>query len=416
MQKALICVLFACIIFFSGCTAQTDTLNYNNNDAGTELEDNDVVSDFEFTVPLELPIAYVGEPYFYSFCSPVPEKMTGFSLTCGVDVTPVNPKGGSTPYSIIVENLNTDFFVSGLYNGGDGMLNFTAESGDEGEYVLSVCAKPADDYNNELRICKNTTLYIMSDIVTIKGAGEFNYSLLFNLKSVVKAADFASTTDEKNAEFGYTYANGFSFEKLTSQVSAAAQGAIWGGGGSYASLEITANENSVSVVADGNAACGQPSYYEGYEVDYYMVGYVGYIDNMYLALELLNTGTKDKIVDVYFNVSSELDSASQNYFDAIANSHLCIDYRHCIDVSAREAGESLTNDSYYRVIVRPGSHWLTIGYMNNNFANTNMMTCPSYVKSSSKASVTILPASINDGKSVMGMIYSANDESDFKEI
>jgi hypothetical protein len=66
----------------------------------------------------------------------------------------------------------------------------------------------------------------------------------------------------------------------------------------------------------------------------------------------------------------------------------------------------MVNSSVLRVLVRPGSHWIYIGGMNDNFANTNMLSCPSFVKASSKVSVTIVPADMSDGKKAIGSIWS----------
>ncbi|VVB74924.1 Uncharacterised protein [Candidatus Tiddalikarchaeum anstoanum] len=411
-QKIMFLVLIAGIVLISGCTVSvntgSDNSNNANNNAGNNVDNNLGTvsgSDFEFIVPSELPIAYVGRPYLYSFCNPEPEAQTGFSWTCGVDVTPVNPSGGTPPYEVTVEESQDEWYVDGLYNGGDGLLNFTAKLGDEGQYVLNVCARDTGSNN---QICKNTTLYIMSDTVTVKGEGNFNHSLLLKINSIVKAADFAGNQDEKNVITGYVAAANFTFDKVTSSVPASpsGEGAAWQGGGSSSSLDVTANENSVSVTADGNAPCGQTSYYGGYQVDYYMVGYVGYNDNLYLALSLTNTGTMTKAVDIYLNVSSELDARSAHYFDATANAVVCVGSDNCVEAPTGSPGAVMKDGVVYRVLVRPGNHWISIGSMNNRFANTNMITCPSFVQSSSTVSVIIVPADMNDGKRAIGTIYS----------
>lgn len=421
----LFLILLVGILLF-GCATNQGNNNRENNinvqqDANVQPDTPMQPGAIEFSVPSELPIAYVGKPYFYSFCNPQPaEKPDEYMGTkvCGVDVTSINPKGGTPPYGVGIRQYTTDiskspdWFVLGLYVESSGILNFTPTRGDDGQYVLAVCVSDSGDNYNAPPLCKNTTLYIMSDTVTVKGEGELTHYLLLQLNSKVRAADFRGTEDEKDIKTNYVRAASFSSPKVTAEVPAAPPYPScehFCGGGSFAGQEVTATDTSVLVVADGNAACGValgPNFPGEYNVDYYMVGYVGWgIENTDVALNITNTGTTVKAIDVHLEVSSELDSRSQNYYGATANAEACIG-SDCINVPTGKRGDQVVNSTVLRVLVRPGSHSINVGSMTDSFANTNMLSCPSFVKASSKVSLTIVPADMSDGKKEVGRIWS----------
>lgn len=431
MVSVVVAVLMVGILLV-GCATKSANQVVDNSAISNDLvEDHAVVNNVgvqpdkivspgtvEFSVPSELPIAYVGQQYTYSFCNPQPTGEPGtFTDTkvCGLNATSLNPKGGTPPYGVHIQSA-TDWFVSGLYVGSSGILNFTPQVGDEGEYTLEVCVSDSGDNYNTPPSCKNTTLYIMSDTVTIKGEGELTHYLLLKLNSIVTTRDFRGNEDEKDIKNAhYVPAANFLFTKVTAEVSAAPPYPSCEyscGGGSFAGQDVLGTDNSVSVIADGNAACGRalgPEYPGDYNVDYYMVGYVGYNDNTFVALNITNTGTKVKAIDVELKVSSEVDSRSQNYFDVRADAVACIG-DHCIKAPTGKPGDVMVNSTVYRVLVRPGSHWIYVGSMNDNFANTNMLSCPSFVKASSKVTLSIVPADINDGKKAIGSIWSYHNK------
>ena len=421
MLKYAVILMLGILLF--GCVTPpnyniTNVTNYTvtNNTNVTNIT-NVQPGGLEFSLPPELPIAYVGTPYVYSFCNPQPTPMDPGSseYVCGDNnVTSKNPTGG-TPRYWITEESQTKWYIDGITYTGNGILNFTPKAGDEGQYVLQVCARDSGG-NDRQEICKNTTIYIMSDTVTVKGEGELTHYLLLKLNSDVKAADFAGNAVEKNITTGYVRTTNFSFAKVTAEIPAAlpsADSGAWQGGGSYVAQDVTATDTSVSVIADGNAACGKalgPDFPGNYEVDYYHVGYVGYVENTLIALSITNTGTKDKAIDVHLEASSLVDSRSQNYFGATADAVACIESPdHCVSVPTGARGAQMTNSTVFRVLVRPGSHRLYVGSMNDRSGNTNMITCPSFVKVSSKVSVTIVPADMSDGKKAIGSIYSYKD-------
>jgi len=412
-------VLMIGIILF-GCASQQvshtgeDNVNVQPN-VTVQPEKNVTVQPggLEFSVPSELPVAYVGTPYFYSlsqFCS-----------------------GGNPPYSFSIQNITGWSSITGLSTpsfykiyASYGILNFTPKKGDENQYVLEVCASDSTSESHYAPLCKNTTLYIMSDIVTVKGEGELTPYLLLEINSDVEAADFVvpdQHEDVKEVATQYVPAANFSPLKMTAEVPASSQcgittGLAWCGAGSRAEVNIFANATSVSMTAEGSAPCGK-SYGSAYHVDYYHAGFNsidsnrGYgASNVYIALNITNTGTKEKAIDVYLNVSSELDPGSQNYFKP-ARSHaiLCIG-DHCVRVQAAKPGDALVNSTVLRVLVRPGSHLLYIGGMANSVDNTNKATCPSFAKASGTLSVTIVPADMSNGKKAIGLIYSESKESD----
>ena len=366
----------------------------------------------ELSLPSELPVAYVGKPYLYSFSS-----------ICS---------GGKPPYRIVEESKTNYGYIKGMTYTESGILNFTPKRGDEGQYVLEVCVRDSTSESYYAPLCKNTTFYIMSDTVTVKGEGELTHYLLLQVASDVEAADFAVPEryeDAKNITTRYVPTANFSPLKVTAEVPASSQcgtdiGLGWCGAGSHTEVEAIASTNGASMTAEGSAPCGK-SYGSVYDVDYYHAGFytVGdYVisnsnNNIDLALNITNTGTEDKAIDVYLNISSELDSGSQHYFKpAAARAEAYIGSDHYISVPNAKPGEMLVNSTMLRVLVRPGSHWITVGGMKDNVDNTNMATCPSFVKASSSVSVIIVPADMNDGKKAVGRIYSSPKGSDVRDV
>jgi hypothetical protein len=366
----------------------------------------------EFSLPSEIPIAYVGTPYLYSF-----------SQLCS---------GGKAPYSIVEESKTNYGYIKGVTYSESGILNFTPKRGDEGQYILEVCVSDSTTESRYSPSCKNTTLYIMSDTVTVKGEGELTHYLLLQVASDVEAADFAVPEryeDAKNISTRYVPAANFSPLRASAEVPASSQcgtdiGLGWCGAGSHTEVEATASATGASMTAEGSAPCGK-SYGSVYDVDYYHAGFytVGdYVisnsnNNIDLALNITNTGTVDKAIDVYLNVSSELDSGSQHYFKpAAASAEAFIGYKHVVSVPNANPGEILVNSTVLRILVRPGSHWIYIGGMKDSVDNTNMASCPSFVKASSSVSIIIVPADMSDGKKAVGRIYSSPKGSDVLDV
>ena len=424
----LLSVLMIGILLF-GCTNQGN----NNGGDNTNVQPNvtsqpgDNVAaqpnatvkpgSLELSVPSELPVAYVGKPYLYSF-----------SQFCS---------GGEPPYEVNIHQYTADltgridWSVMGLYS-GVGILNFTPKTGDEGRYVLVVCASDSTSESRYAPVCKNTTIYIMSDTVTVKGEGELTHDLMLQVASDVEAADFAVPDryeDAKEIGTPYVLAANFSPLKITAEVPASSQcgtdiGLGWCGAGSHTEVDVTASATGASMTAEGSAPCGK-AYGSAYDVDYYHAGFYTVGDymvsnsnnNIDLALNITNTGTEEKAIDVYLKITSELDPGSQHYFKpAAARAEAFVgswDYR--VSVPNAQPGEMLVNSTAFRVLVRPGSHWVYIGGVKDNVDNTNMASCPSFVKASSSVSVTIVPADMGDGKTAIGRIYSTSKGADFRK-
>jgi hypothetical protein len=405
-------ILLQILLFLFGCTQQGGHQENITNQTIQNVTENKT-GDFEFTVPSELPIAYVGTPYFYSFCNPeptgTPSEFVGYA--CGKEGNSVNPKGGTPPYYISTK-VTGGYNAYNVHTSGGAFLNFTPALGDEGEYNVEVCAKDSGYNENHHEICRNATLYIMSDTVTVKGDGELNYSLMFALESNIRAADFTGKEAVKDISTGYVPTTSYIYNKVTAEVPAATRPCAPGahcGGGAYASEEIKTDSHGVELIAEGNAPCGaELTDFPGeYQVDYYHVGYIGYKDNAHIALAATNTGTKEKAVDILLETSSELSSESKNYFDSSVNAQLCIGYdEKCVFSSSRKAGSQVVNSTTVRAIIRPGRHFIEIGTMNNRFANTNTVKCPSVVKARSKVTVIINGADMSDGKKSVGSLYS----------
>jgi hypothetical protein len=437
----LLSVLIIGILLF-GCASQQVSHNGEDNisvQPNITTQQNTTVKPgaFEFSVPSELPVAYVGKPYFYSICDPQPTgtNQYGNKYNCGENVISINPKGGKPPYDVSINQYNAnptkslDWSVTKLYS-DVGILNFTPKTGDEGQYVLEVCTTDRSDPRNQ--VCKNTTIYIMSDTVTVKGEGELTHDLLLQVASDAQAADFVVPDrhkDTKEIATQYVPAANFSPLKVTAEVPASSQcgntvGLEWCGAGSYTEVDVTASATGASMTVEGSAPCGK-SYGSAYNVDYYHAGFytVGdYVisnsnNNIDLALNITNTGTEEKAIDVYLKVSSELDPGSQHYFKpAAARAEAFVgSWDHRVSVPNAQPGEVLVNSTAFRVLVRPGSHWVYIGGMKDSVDNTNMASCPSFVKASSSVSVTIVPADMGDGKKAIGRIYSSSKGADFRK-
>jgi len=432
MDKLFIGVLlFSALFLLIGCTQQGGHQENITNQTIQNVTENKT-GDFQFSLPSELPIAYVGTPYFYSFCNPeptgTPSEFAGYA--CGKEGNSVNPKGGTPPYYISTE-VTGGYNTYNVHTSGGAFLNFTPALGDEGEYNVEVCAKDSGYNENHHEICKNTTLYIMSDTVTVKGDGELNYSLMFALESNVKAANFAGKEVVKDIIIGrgptssyvtnnvsYVPTASYLYNKFTAEVPAAARPCASGtecGGGAYASEEIKTDSHGVELIAEGNAPCGaELAGFPGeYQVDYYHVGLVKYMgaDNGYIALAITNTGTKEKAVDIFLETSSELSSESKNYYAATVNAQLCIGYdEKCVFSSSSKAGSQIVNSTTVRAIIRPGRHLIELGTLNNRFSNTNTVKCPSVAKAESKVTVIINGADMSDGKKSVGSLYSYKEK------
>lgn len=414
-------LLFIVGILLFGCTGNGGQDNGLNDTNGGGNGNGGTASDFSFSLPSELPIAYVGTPYFYSFCDPEPtgESSDFFGYACGEETASVNPSGGNPPYHLSVTTTGGYYSFHIKTNGGV-FLNFTPVTGDEGEYNVEVCASDSGYDENRHEMCRNTTLYVMSDIVTVKGDGAMDYSLMLKLNSNVKASDFRGTEDTTAISTGYVTTTNFIFEKVAAEVQPAARPCSPGvhcGGGSQASEDVKADTQSVELITEGTAPCGEAlgeDFPGSYSVDYFHVGLIGYADNAYVALETTNTGTKEKIVDISLQTLSQLNSESKNYYSAAANAELCIN-DECISSPTGSAGSQMTNSTTVRAKIRPGSHWIVIGNMNARFANTNTVKCPSVVKAGSKVIVIVNEVDGSDGKASAGSLYSYMNTNGVKE-
>jgi hypothetical protein len=106
VHNLIICITLLSLLFFlSGCTKQE---GYYKEVINQTIPQN-ITKTFEFSVPSELPVAYVGKSYFYSFCSPQPEKVEvydgEYGYFCGMNITTTNPKGGKPPYSFVFQYI-----------------------------------------------------------------------------------------------------------------------------------------------------------------------------------------------------------------------------------------------------------------------------------------------------------------------
>lgn len=106
---------------------------------------------FTFSVPEELPAARVGESYHHAFCDPAPSS----ELLCGGFVAqPVNPAGGSAPYTFQLEVFGR--LPPGLSLGINGVLEGEVARGADERFEFSVCAVDA----TRSFVCQRTTLRV----------------------------------------------------------------------------------------------------------------------------------------------------------------------------------------------------------------------------------------------------------------
>jgi hypothetical protein len=112
---------------------------------------------FQFTVPQTLQ-AFIGVPYTYSFCSPVPADGI-----CGSDADPptTNPTGGIGQYV---------FSMSGDEPGGmsldsiSGLLSGTPPSENDSPYTFTVCATDQGGGEGAPSVCQTTTLTYIGSV------------------------------------------------------------------------------------------------------------------------------------------------------------------------------------------------------------------------------------------------------------
>lgn len=394
----------------------------------------------EFSAPVELPTAFVGKPFIFSFCDPQPagETKYGETLLCGEGATTKNPTGGTPPYKFSanlyrhdvyagVEHVHTSNWPN-LQLGPTGLLNFTPQPGDEGEYELEVCAL---DWYQEDTACRNMTLHIMSDIVTVKGAGEAASSLLWrpDMAAIVRGSEGTGNITIIDIPELIPTSN------LSSVNLRASIPEKYPRGGASTEINMTANPTTVSVSASGYAACsGKYMKYSEFVGEFVLTeadmdGFEVPSDStISIGLNITNNGTDEKVVDIIMVGRSGVSADSANYIDARTAIEASLDYAQLIgrktDVNATRLdiltkvrglspGETIVNRTVVRTIVEPGSHIIEVGrietYLLSKQYGVFGIGCPSNATTSGELTITAVPADLSDGKPPIRRIYLSRD-------
>ena len=417
-------------IFLFGCVTNQVILNGEDN-VTVQPEKNVTVQPgaLGFSLPSELPIAYVGKPYLYSFCDPQPPN----GKKCGEGTVTTNPTGGKqVPY----------YFTYSLYKRGYGgkqnayisnlrlwsgstdeiwLMNFTPETSDEGEYELEVCIGYYPD------VCKNTTLFILSDTVKVKGTGKVTSSLMWDPRaSVIVRGRGGWFTNSTNRPDYTTLVSLSEIPSVSLSVSTPPKDSnpgspysLGSSGGASVGFEMVANSTGISQSVTGDAPCGTPrkdGSYEVLNVDSFQV-----LGETVIGLNITNDGTTDKVVDIFVTGRSAVSSDSKYYGSGETDVRVAIGETEMeivpnpydSDVEHLAPGKEITDSKAVRVVVAPGSHVLNIGGIQPNFdgGGLGMGGCPTHLGISSGVTITTVDADLSDGKMPTEKIWAWSSTS-----
>jgi hypothetical protein len=410
-MKNAIFVLSALMIgiLLFGCATQQVSHNGEENvnvQSNITTQQNTTVKPggLEFSVPSELPVAYVGKPFVYSF----------------------NPTGGRTPYEITYKLRETAYdgsvgsaLLSDFsrfpqpYGASKEQLNFTPQTGDEGQYLLEFCVKEGGDYRNK-PVCKNTTLYIMSDDVKVKGSGKVTSSVVWDPRASVtvhgRGGDVEKTLPSHTA---WVPVSQISSAGLSASTPAKLGQTLGWSGGAVVDFNMVANPTGVSQSATGGAACGTPNQdgsVNALNVDSFEVGWTTAI-----GLNITNDGTTEQVVDILVTGRSGVASDSKYYHaagttvtaqlgDTLFNLN-----QFSFGENALKPGEEVTDSKVVRVVVTPGSHVMQVGSITPELDGGSLGTtrCPVQVGISSGMTITVTGADLSDGKKPAWRISSS---------
>jgi hypothetical protein len=129
-----------------------------------------------------------------------------------------------------------------------------------------------------------------------------------------------------------------------------------------------------------------------------------------VALNITNTGTTEKIVDIEIKGTSSISPESQYYAYATSYIKACLGVEYeedCIDIYNRNE-TTITKTKKFRAIIRPGNHFLYIGELNTAMDSglAGIGKCPSEASALAKLETTVSPADLSDGKKPTLVIYS----------
>ena len=396
-MKNAIFVLSALIIgvFLFGCTNQGNhnIINNTNNNITTQPKNNTTVQPgaLDLSVPSELPTAYVGKPVTYSFSA----------------------SGGNPPYEFTssfykIVYGGTQFGFDSIVTHMDsksGLLNLTAEKGDEGEYIVEICVSDNTRDYRYTPLCKNTTLYIMSDNVKVKGEGKVTSSVVWDPRAYIQVMGRAGNVEkslerpDRDTFVPLSEIPGVSLNASTPPLE--------NSGGVSVEFEMVANSTSVSQSVIGDASCGSPRSDGSYEV--LNVGSFRALRDTDIGLNVTNDGTTEKVVDIFMAGWSAVSSDSKYYgsggTDVTAGASFFNDYINIQTIvqsssNRLKPGDEITDSKVARVVVAPGSHIVDIGTIKPNFDSGGFSVggCPTHLGISGGMTVTTVNADLSDGK------------------
>lgn len=371
----------------------------------------------DFSVPAELPVAFVGKPFEYS--------ITVF--------------GGRAPYKFEYEYNKIAYDGSDVYGQISGfpygkendLLGFTPEKGQEGEYKLKICARDYTGTYSYNPICKNTKLYIMSDVVKVKGDGNITSSVVWVpgvfLAVRGRAGNIEKKTDEL-ASYAWIPVSQTPSVNLSASIppkDTGGQYSLGSSGGANAKVDLIADATSVSILASGDAPCGSPhkdGTFNWLNMDSFQV-----LRETSVGLNIINDGTTEIVVDISLTGKSAISSDSKLYDEAGVKVYAFIgDYIFTLNQSISGAfplkpGGDITDSKIVRVIVAPGSHTVSAGGINASLSAGGNKGCPSHASVSGALTVKTSIADQSDGKKPAWRMYyfvgsTANKNSTLQKI
>jgi hypothetical protein len=390
MQKKVDClsflILLVGILFISGCATQ-NAGGANAPAASQPAQGTGKAQGISFSPPAELPIAYVGTPFTYSFSA----------------------TGGTAPYRFTTKLDRVKYsgsvrvFIEGLSVDSAGQLTLTAKAGNEGEYVLNVCVND--------NVCKDVTFFIMSDTVKTKGSGKVTSSLMWDPHASVYVRGKGDTAKDiiegresliSLSEISTVNLNANLPPKDSNPGSPYSMGSS---GGGTIRLEMTATSMNILQSVTGDLPCGTPKKdgtVNGLNMDSFQA-----VGQTNLGLNIVNDGTADKVVDISMTGRSGISADSKNYDSAGTNVHVFLGstsftfMAQSMGKDVVAAGNEITDSKVVRVVVKPGSHVLNIGYVQPEFEGGLRLTgagCPVHLGIRSEVTVTVADAILSDGK------------------
>jgi hypothetical protein len=407
----LVCGLF---FFLFGCVTQEQGLGYYEN-ITTQQNITGTAGNLQFSVPAQLPDAYVGKQYSYSFKAAGGKPPYEFDYEIHRIVYDGSVDSSGSSFGDLSTGEGRDEISS------EGELTFIPQSRQEGQYLLMICVTDSS-WN---KICRNATIYVLSDVVKVKGNGSVSAEIIWDPRGYVQAGE----KDYISRPNTITPVPISEISNVSLSSSKSAQGKY---GGASVSMNMAADQTTVSISANGYAGCGKdpsPTWQLTY-MDDFIVGE----EKTYIGLNITNNGTMEKIVDITVSGSSSVSADSMNYYTGGVNINIrapgdlfkgssyvssmqgtprlySIASKNDTEIlikppSVQPPGTEIKESKTFRVTVTPGNHvvwWMgTISpYL---WSTLGIKGCPSSAQITGKATITVADADLSDGKKPIGKI------------